>query len=430
MNAQTAYERILPHVMNLPIVDTHEHLPGREEQRDPKGDLFTEFLRHYFNRDLISAGLSPKDMERVLNREGTVMERWNTLEPYWQASRFTGYGRALALAARDIYGVDHIGGDTIEMLYERFNDGLKPGHYELVLREKSNIIISLLDSDPACDRRYFRSVFRLEQFLFPSSAQVIHTAAGGSVPRTFPDWLDLCTQAVDKAVSDGCVAFKIGMAYFRPLSVAQAAYGEAEASFRTFSDNLHYPDWQEKPVFRSRAYEDYMLHHVIRRVMHHGLPVQIHTGLEEGNGNMLSNADPLRLNNLFLEYPGVRFVLMHIGYPWHIQMTALAKNLPNVFLDMCWSHIISPNASVEALKEWLDAVPVNKICAFGGDYALIDGVYGHQLMARENVARALSDKMALDVMDKNDAQEIARRLFIENPYQIFSLKRHGVALPG
>lgn len=30
MNAQTAYERILPHVMNLPIVDTHEHLPGRE----------------------------------------------------------------------------------------------------------------------------------------------------------------------------------------------------------------------------------------------------------------------------------------------------------------------------------------------------------------------------------------------------------------
>ncbi len=430
MNAQQAYERILPHVMNLPIIDTHEHLPAKEERRDQNGDLFIEFMRHYFNRDLISAGMNSKDMERVMNKEGTVMERWKLLEPHWQASRFTGYARALALAARDIYDVPHIAADTIETLYARFEEGMKPGHYELVLKEKSNIVISLLDSDPNCDKRYFRSVFRLEQFLFPFSADAIQEASGGQVPRTFPDWLDLCTHAVDREVSNGCVAFKIGMAYFRPLSVGPATYQEAEACFQKFSDTLHYPDWQGKPITRTRAYEDYMLHHVIRRVTHHNLPVQIHTGLQEGNGNMLPNADPLKLNNLFLEYPGTRFVLMHIGYPWHIQMTALAKNFPNVFLDMCWSHIISPNASVQALNEWLDAVPMNKICAFGGDYALIDGVYGHQLMARENIARSLADKMALGVMNENDAQEVARRLFLDNPYAIFGLKRHGVELPG
>ncbi len=428
MNAQQAYERILPQVMNLPIIDTHEHLPAREQDRDPDGDLFIEFMRHYFNRDILSAGMPPKDMDKVLSKQGTVMDRWLLLEPYWHVSRFTGYGRALALSVRDIYGVPHIGRDTIEILYEKFHEGMRPGHFDLVLKEKSNIIISLLDGDSPSDKRFFRNVFRLEEFVFPHSYDMVRAAAGGTPPRAFTDWLDLCTQAVDKAVTDGCVAFKIGMAYFRPLSVGAASFHEAEACYARFVDNLHLPDWQEKHITRTRAYEDYMLHHMLRRVTHHGLPVQIHTGLQEGNGNMLPNADPLKLNNLFLEYPDTRFVLMHIGYPWHIQMTALAKNFPNVYLDMCWSHIISPNASVEALKEWLDAVPYNKICAFGGDYCLIDGVYGHQLLARENVARALADKIALGVMDENDAQEVARRLFTQNPYEIFRLERHGVVL--
>jgi hypothetical protein len=43
-----------------------------------------------------------------------------------------------------------------------------------------------------------------------------------------------------------------------------------------------------------------------------------------------------------------------------------------------------------ALVEWLDTVPANKISAFGGDYIFVDGVYGHQYLARQNVARALA----------------------------------------
>lgn len=32
---------------------------------------------------------------------------------------------------------------------------------------------------------------------------------------------------------------------------------------------------------------------------------------------------------------------------------------------------------VNALLEWFDTVPLNKISAFGGDYLSVDGVYGH-----------------------------------------------------
>jgi predicted TIM-barrel fold metal-dependent hydrolase len=115
-------------------------------------------------------------------------------------------------------------------------------------------------------------------------------------------------------------------------------------------------------------------------------PVQFHTGIQKGNGNILSNSDPLLLSNLFLEYPNVKFDIFHIGNPFEHGLSALAKNFQKVYVDMCWTHIISPTASINALDEYIDAVPLNKISAFGGDYCFIDPVYGHQYMARKNVS--------------------------------------------
>ena len=43
-------------VEQMSIIDTHEHLPPFESQRDRETDLLKEFLSHYFNRDLIAAG--------------------------------------------------------------------------------------------------------------------------------------------------------------------------------------------------------------------------------------------------------------------------------------------------------------------------------------------------------------------------------------
>jgi hypothetical protein len=106
-----------------------------------------------------------------------------------------------------------------------------------------------------------------------------------------------------------------------------------------------------------------------------------------------------------------------------MEMGNLAKNFRNVFIDMCWGHIISPEAARRAIVEWLDAVPANKISAFGGDYGFIDGVYGHQLIARQNVASALSQKVADGTISISRAEEIATWMFIENPKRIFNLER-------
>jgi len=96
---------------------------------------------------------------------------------------------------------------------------------------------------------------------------------------------------------------------------------------------------------------------------------------------------------------------------------------PNVHIDLCWGHIISPVAAQRALVEWLDAVPANKINAFGGDYRLPDGVYGHQLMARHNVSVSLAQKVGDGVFDVDEAKRVAKMLFVDNPAKLFKLEK-------
>jgi glucuronate isomerase len=151
-----AFEQIHDHVQSLDIIDTHEHLPHREEARDRDTDVLKEYLLHYFNRDLMSAGLSQKDYQAVVDHSRPLLERWDLVEPYWNAARHTGYGRALAFAARDLYGVPRIDRSTISRLNDEFQKSLSPGHFHRVLKEKSRISVSILDSNLDCDRTFFR----------------------------------------------------------------------------------------------------------------------------------------------------------------------------------------------------------------------------------------------------------------------------------
>jgi predicted TIM-barrel fold metal-dependent hydrolase len=122
-----------------------------------------------------------------------------------------------------------------------------------------------------------------------------------------------------------------------------------------------------------------------------------------------------------LDYPNVKFDMFHISYPYCGEAGALGKMFPNVYLDMCWAHIISPAAAAAALSDFLDAVPYNKIMGFGGDYGFVDGVYGHLVLARETISRVLAEKVRLGVFGVDQAVRIAEHLLYKNPKVLFSL---------
>ena len=78
-----------------------------------------------------------------------------------------------------------------------------------------------------------------------------------------------------------------------------------------------------------------MFHHLIRLAEAYGLPMQIHTGRQAGNGNVLTNSNPTHLTNLFSLYPKVKFDLFHMSHPYQGELAVLAKTFPNVYADFC-----------------------------------------------------------------------------------------------
>ncbi len=49
-----------------------------------------------------------------------------------------------------------------------------------------------------------------------------------------------------------------------------------------------------------------------------------------------------------------------------------AKNFANIYADLCWVHIISPEVGRCLLHELIETVPGNKITAFGGDEVAVE----------------------------------------------------------
>ena len=130
----------------------------------------------------------------------------------------------------------------------------------------------------------------------------------------------------------------------------------------------------------------------------------------------------MHLVNLFIEYREAKFDLFHGSYPYMGEALSLAKNFPNVYLDLCWLHIISPSAGARMLHEAIETVPANKIFAFGGDFLIPEGAYGHSVIGRKVLTDVLAEKVMDGYLSEDEALHLARLILRENPASLYRLK--------
>ena len=439
--------RLTDAVGAIRLVDTHEHLFSEEERNRAALD-FGYLFPHYASSDLISSGMPPAVLESVrvtarpvlverMARIGWIRkppplaapsdpalsldDRWAALAPYWGRIRTTGYGTCLRIAIRDLFGEPDLNQQTYRRLSEAIAASRHAGWYRHVLKEKARIAVSIQDDyRTGVDRELFAPVVRLEHFACATTRndlRAIEADTRRSV-HSLDDLILAMQAALDRDIADGAVGIKIGIAYRRTLKFEKVPRPEAERVFsRLFTRLGEKPFWDE-----ARPLQDYMFHEIIRAGMERGLPIQIHTGLQEGNGNVLENSNPLLLTNLCLEYGRARFDLFHGGYPFMGEALALAKNFACVWLDLCWLYIISPTAAARMLHEAIETLPSNKIFAFGGDFIIPEGAYGHSVMARRVVSRVLTEKVEDGSLTEDEAVALARRILRENAAEFFRLK--------
>ncbi len=345
-------------IERIPLVNTHEHILPEDERIASKIDFFT-LAGHYAISDVISAGLSGDELTTVRNPDAPMDLRWKAFEAPWKMARLTGYGQALRIAIRDIYGVEEISAETLPEINRQIDVMNRPGLYEEVLTRRSNIEYSVLDdywnaAPVRPDPSFFVPARKFDRFVAPQSPSDIRDLE--RLTDTSITGLTGLKQAMEasfeQSLGIGMVAVKSTLAYNRKIRYEEVAATDAETSLQTLlAGGMALPDGFRSRVERPfRPLEDHMFHHLISLADTHGLPVQVHTGLHAGNGNFIENSKPTHLTNLFFLFPRVKFDLFHMSYPYQGEAAAIAKVFPNVYIDFCWAHIISPVAARRAIR--------------------------------------------------------------------------------
>ncbi|MEM3502816.1 MAG: amidohydrolase family protein [Nitrososphaeria archaeon] len=424
-------------IENLWIIDSHEHTVQEVERVSSEADPLQILLSQYASSDLISSGLSLEDYVRALNLNVSLKERWRIIEPFWDKAKNTTYFEVINIALKDLYGVNELDENTIEVLSEKMKAVNRIGLYRWVLKEKAKIRISIFDGITDIvdvDREFFAPVVRLEDFiLLRSREDVRRLSEATKIPIHSLKSLESALESKVQSILNKIVGFKIALAYRRDVHFEKTTFNEAEKVFnkimgseRTFirytsPDGIRLTMSDEISVEEARPLQNYMVHRILETASRYRLPVQVHTGLQEGNLNLVSNSNPLYLANLFMEYYNVKFDVFHGAYPYVRELAVLAKNFPNVYVDLCWLHAVSSSSAKYALNELLDMVPANKIIGFGGDYKHVEGVYGHSRLARKNVAEVLQDKVDRGRYSLEEAKNIAKMLLYDNLLEVFKL---------
>ena len=412
------WKKLLPEIENMPVVDTHEHLMPECTRLSNNEDFFTATMTHYASSDLISSGMSASDMEFLRDTKNDFSQKISKFLPYWNKTKNTGYCRALEIAACDLYGYGELTEETLPLINENLKKVNSVGLYKNILEDRSRIKFCVWDQwyydNPPPDA-FFKPALRLDDAVYiKSKADIDALGAKYNKDITSPDVLqEIMEISITNNKPGGLIALKTGLAYDRTLHYERVTANEAAIALERIQLN-RFTDKETKRL------QDYMMYCVAQKAYWHGLPLQIHTGLQEGNGNFIRRSNPALLAELIINNPNTRFDLFHGGYPYGGELASLAKNFPNVYLDMCWLRIISASYSIRYLNEWLDTVPANKIFGFGGDFIFVEGTYGHLIIARENIAKALGARVEDGIINEPDALRLAKMLLHDNPAELFA----------
>jgi len=421
-------QRIHDEVYAVRLIDTHEHIMSEKEALTNPAD-FSCLFTNYQQSDFISSGVVP---DRIFNtfkgKDVSLEEKWSVIKDTWSNVRTTAYGRSVLISAKDLYGIDDLNENTYKELSKRVKEAHEPGYYEDILKEKAKIDACIIMEYNTTEPRdvqnegncNFRRFFVYDKYcsFFGYNKMRKRLSNYGKEFSSLPELEYLIDSVFEQDVKKGIQGAKFGVAYYRTLKFDDVSRETANIVFEKMKadpDHVFLFD-EAKPL------QDFIFFKLLSLCEKYKLPVQIHTGLQTGSGNDISNANPTGLSKAFFKYPNLKFCLLHAGYPYGGEMAALAKNFPNVYIDMAWSALISQSYTVRYLEEYIETVPNNKIMAYGGDNQTVEGAYGASILARETVEMALINMVKNGYLTESEALDLVKKLLRENAINIYNLK--------
>jgi hypothetical protein len=218
----------------------------------------------------------------------------------------------------------------------------------------------------------------------------------------------------------GGVAMKFEAAYFRTLYFRDPPRERAEAIYAKYRSG-GIPAEEDYHTF-----QDYIFRVLIDQAGKLNLPVHFHSAVGIGDYFSLRNVNPLNLENVVRDprYSKVKFVLIHGGYPYTLDMIWMTA-AKNVYTDSSlMGYYVYPSELKNILKQWMSLFP-EKIM-FGSDaFPFNDAVGAEETFwlavrsARTAAAAALAELVAEGAITEEKALELAHLYLHDNAARLY-----------
>jgi hypothetical protein len=407
------------------FVDVHEHLVEEKTRLQMAGehvevpcDDAALLFWDYACDDLAVAGMPADARDLFFSPNCEPAAKWDVIAPYWARCRNTGVLQAVRATCEILFDETELDAGSFCRISETIASS-RPGFYADIL-ETAGIESCHVNSLEAifCETEYPELLRQDICISWLSHRPDIADLAGqtGIVAHDLQGMHDVIDWFFDR-FGPHAVAVKSLGAYSRRLDYAPVSAEAVTSLFRRYAQGGALSPDDDKLL------QDHLMHYCVQRAAEYRLPVKIHCGYHAGHD--LMPLDRVRLNAadlgpLLMAYPEVRFVLMHMGYPYQEEYIALAKHFTNVYVDLSFAWILSPLATTRFVGEFLTAAPAVKLLAFGGDYRIIEPVVGHARLARTCLARALCHTVESGLFREDEALNLIEPLMRDNALTLFS----------
>lgn len=411
-------------IETTPLCDTHEHMFKEQMFLDENPDIIQALFCNYVRSDFLSAGASEQAITAFLDSENSdIRSRVDGIYKVWEKVQFTGYGEAVRIAAKKIYGIDEITPDSVAAATGQHAALVQPGQRLHLLRDVANL--DHIQTDDFCSAclpdttgpDFFFYDISLYDFCRGTPDLEAIAADTGTVVHDLNS-LRTAMESLFEKYAPVAVAVKSQHAYKRTLAWHERTDADAD---RALAAHIKNPDSGTGDDHNCLG--DWCLARGAELCAEHNLPFKIHTGHYAGN-NMMP-VDFIRSGNmceLLAQNIDTNFVLMHIAYPFTDELLSIAKHYSNVYVDLCWAWSIDPHTSADFVRAFIHTVPANKLFVFGGDTNYPMVAVGYAIQARAGLNRALQAEVDAGLLSEPQAIKLAKMLMRDNQYELFRIE--------
>ncbi len=408
-------------IRQTPLVDTHEHMRLEKDYLDERPDILRQLFQNYVHADLFVAGAPQEAIDRLFDAsDADTAARFAPIQEAWARVQHTGYGEAVSIIAKDLYGIDELTPDAVAAAQEKNEALVQPGTRLRLLRDDANLDHIQTDAKSMTVRPdlsgpdfFFYDISWVDFCSGRPNHEEIAEHTGLEVSDLHS--LKRVMETIFTSSFSPAIAVKSQHAYNRTLRWQERSDGEAAKAL-----DIYLRDGEGLDEATRLCLGDWCWARGVELCIEHDLPMKIHTGYYAGHSRM--PVDFIRSGNLcplLAKYPDARFVLMHIAYPYTEELVALAKHYPNVYADLCWAWSINPYSSMEFVRRFIHAAPANKLFLFGGDTGYPGAALAYAKQARNWFTRVMQAEISEGLLTEAQAIDLARRFMRDNQYECF-----------